>query len=192
MPGPGETIGRLARRFGLSRSALLYYDRIGLLRPSRRSGAGYRRYAPADAARLETICQYRAAGVPLAEIAGLLDRPADGAAGVLGRRLRALNGEIAGLRAQQGVIVRLLGRPALRRRAGALDKAGWTALLRAAGLDEEGTWAWHREFEAWSPEGHQDFLASLCLPPAEIARIRARSRGGAGAREDERRDRGGR
>lgn len=49
------TVGRLVRRFGLSRSALLYYDTIGLLRPSRRARGDYRRYGPADARRLEQI-----------------------------------------------------------------------------------------------------------------------------------------
>ncbi len=38
------TIGRLARRFGLSRSTLLYYDSIGLLSPSTRSAKDYRLY----------------------------------------------------------------------------------------------------------------------------------------------------
>lgn len=42
------TVGVLARRFGLARSTLLYYDRLGLLRPSSRSRAGYRSYSPAD------------------------------------------------------------------------------------------------------------------------------------------------
>jgi len=40
----GETVGRLARRFGLSRSALLYYHRIGLLVPSMGGDGRYRRY----------------------------------------------------------------------------------------------------------------------------------------------------
>ncbi len=30
----GITVGQLARRSGLSRATLLYYDRLGLLRPS--------------------------------------------------------------------------------------------------------------------------------------------------------------
>jgi hypothetical protein len=34
-------------------------------------------------------------------------------------------------------------------------------MLRAAGLDEDGMWAWYEEFEKSSPEGHQDFLESI-------------------------------
>ena len=39
-----HTAGKLARRYALSRSTLLYYHRIGLLVPSGRSAANYRVY----------------------------------------------------------------------------------------------------------------------------------------------------
>lgn len=48
-------ITELGKRFGLSRSTLLYYDRIGLLQPSGRTEAGYREYTRSDADRLERI-----------------------------------------------------------------------------------------------------------------------------------------
>ena len=66
-------ISELARRFGLSRSTLLYYDRLGLLRPSGRSQADYRQYSEDDLSRLERICFFRQAGLSLAEIARLLE-----------------------------------------------------------------------------------------------------------------------
>ena len=37
-----QTISQAAKKFKLSRSTLLYYDRIGLLRPTERTAAGYR------------------------------------------------------------------------------------------------------------------------------------------------------
>ncbi len=178
MSDAGLTIGRLARRFGLSRSTLLDDDRIGLLSASSRSGAGYRRYAPEEAERLAQICRYRSAGVPLADVRRILERR-DDVAPVLERRLAELNRDIARLRGQQDVIVRILKRTSLRRRARVLDRAQWVALLRAAGLDDDGMRAWHREFERTSPEAHQDFLESLRIPAADIRRIRAWSRGGA-------------
>jgi DNA-binding transcriptional MerR regulator len=49
------TISALARRFHLSRSTLLYYDRIGLLRPGGRSLKAYRQYGETEVARLEQI-----------------------------------------------------------------------------------------------------------------------------------------
>jgi DNA-binding transcriptional MerR regulator len=167
-----ETIGRLARRFGLSRSTLLYYDSLGLVRPSERTPSNYRRYSAADVARLEQVMRYRAAGVPLADVQRILDGPGAAPAAILERRLEALNAEIAALRQQQEVIVRILRRPSLRRRSRAIGKAQWVALLRAAGLDEAGMCAWHSEFERVAPAAHQDFLESLGLRPAEVSRIR--------------------
>ena len=39
-----KTIGQLGRQFGISRSSLIYYDKIGLIKPSARSEANYRLY----------------------------------------------------------------------------------------------------------------------------------------------------
>jgi len=170
------TVGRLARRFGLSRSTLLYYHSIGVLRPSARSEANYRVYTEADAARLEAICRYRKAGLALQEIRSLLDAPDDRTAAILERRLEALNDEIGQLREQQRVVVRLLRSRALRRETRSMDKAGWVAILRATGLGEEEMLRWHVEFERRAPEAHGDFLESLGIGADEVARIRSRSR----------------
>lgn len=172
-----RTVGRLAREAGLSRTTLLYYDRIGLLRPSGRSASGYRQYGAAAARRLESICRYREAGLTLSEIGKVLDGPRDGTAKILGERLETLNREISRLREQQRTVVKLLGDPRSLRRARALDKRAWKEVLRATGLDEEGMDRWHVEFERMSPEGHRDFLESLGIPPGEIRTIRAWARG---------------
>lgn len=83
------SVGRVGKRFGLSRSALLYYDRIGLLSPSRRSAAGYRVYAEPDVNRLAAICRYRAIGLSLEQIRDLLD-------GRAGRTGALLEGNVSG------------------------------------------------------------------------------------------------
>lgn len=171
-----ETISRLARRFGLSRSTLLHYDRIGLLRAPARSGAGYRRYGAEAARRLERICLYRSAGVPLSEIRRILDGPREGVAAALERRLVALREELARLRAQQDVIVRVLQRPDLARRYRGLDRAGWAALLQAVGLDEAAMLRWHAAFEEAAPDAHQEFLESIRVPATDIQRIRRMAR----------------
>ena len=176
MSGAPLTIGRLARRHGLSRSTLLYYDRIGLLHPSGRSAAGYRHYTPGDVRRLEQICLYRETGLPLAEIARLLSAAGTGIAAVLEKRLAELDGEIRRLRSQQEVILRMLQADPRSRPTGRLDKAGWVALLRAAGLDEAGMRLWHREFEQRFPRSHHEFLEGLGLPEREIQAIRRWSR----------------
>lgn len=166
------SVGRLGKRFGLSRTALLYYDRIGLLSPSGRSAAGYRIYREQDVRRLEAICRYRAIGLSLEQIRELLDGATDRVATLLEARLDQLNAEIDRLREQQRVIVRLLSNPKKLRAARAIDKDRWVAILRAAGLDDAAMHRWHVEFERMAPKAHQDFLESLGLPKGEVARIR--------------------
>ncbi len=171
------TIGRLARRFGLGRSTLLYYDRLGLLRPSGRTRAGYRVYDEAAVQRLDAICRYREVGLSLAEIAELLDgAPRGRTATLLAARLESLNVEIAALREQQRAIVRLLERPEALAGARAIDKQGWVAILRDAGLDDDAMERWHAAFERAAPEAHRDFLESLGLGPREVDAIRRRAR----------------
>lgn len=173
------TIRQLAAEFGLTRSTLLYYDRIGLLRPDYRTAAGYRLYNAADRARLAAICRYRAAGLTLEKIAAVLDaseKPKSAVNAALHARLTSLNREIAALRRQQQIVVDLLGPQRGARRTRIMNKERWVALLRAAGMDEPEMHQWHIAFERQSPEAHRDFLESLGIPAAEIRRIRRASR----------------
>lgn len=67
------TVGELAKRAGLTVRTLHHYDELGLLRPSGRSEAGYRRYGEADVLRLHRLLALRDAGLSLKAIAPLLD-----------------------------------------------------------------------------------------------------------------------
>lgn len=100
-------ITELGRLFSLSRSTLLYYDRIGLLRPSGRTQADYRLYTQEDLTRLERICFFRDAGLGLAEIANLLVS-GNKDSSILERRLREIGREIAGLKSQQRLIAGMI------------------------------------------------------------------------------------
>ncbi len=166
------TVGRLAKRFGLSRSTLLYYDRIGLLRPTGHMKGEYRHYSQADQERLERIVTYRRAGLSLDGIARVLDAPDSGLTLALEERLEALSGEIRSLQEQQRFILRLLGSADLPP-DGVLDKATWTGLLEKAGFSEQDMREWHARFEARSPEDHLRFLQLLCIPKDEIDMIRS-------------------
>lgn len=57
---------------GVTVRALHHYDRLGLLKPSRRTQAGYRLYSEHDLARLEQIVVLKFLGLPLKEIRDLL------------------------------------------------------------------------------------------------------------------------
>ncbi|MFT3710175.1 MAG: MerR family transcriptional regulator [Archangium sp.] len=163
------TVTALARRFGLSRTALLHYDRVGLLRPSQRTLAGARLYDERDVTKLEAISRYRRVGVPLARIKTLLET--GDTADVLTARLVQLDAEVAALEEQRRIVRALLGGGDASKPV-RLDKKGWVAILRGAGLDDAAMMRWHREFEARAPEAHRAFLSSLGLPAREVARIR--------------------
>ncbi|MDD5168599.1 MAG: MerR family transcriptional regulator [Syntrophales bacterium] len=169
-------IGQLAREFGLSRSTLLYYDRIGLLRPSGRSRANYRRYTEEDRRRLRLVCMYRQVGLSMAAIGRIIESPQSGVRDILEKRLLELGREISGLREQQQVIIRMLGDSSLRASLPVMDKESWVSLMRATGLDDEAMERWHKEFEKLSPLLHQEFLEGLGISKEEIASIREWSR----------------
>lgn len=170
------TPGKLAKRFGLSRTALLHYDTIGLLQPSSRSPNGYRHYGEPEVRRLEQICSLRTAGLPLKEIQRVLADPGNTLTEALEVRLDELNEHIERLRNQQRFIVGLLRTDEARGRIRVMSKALWISLLDAAGFSEADRGQWHADFEQQSPDKHQRFLEFLCIPDDEIATIRARAR----------------
>jgi len=168
----GVSIGRMAKRFGLSRSTLLYYDSIGLLTPSERTPANYRVYSDKDARRMEQIAVYRETGLPLQAIGAMLDGRIGASASILEERLVQINGEIQSLREQQQVLVKLLKNRKALRKSRVMTKARWVSILAATGMNEEDMRRWHVEFERMAPEAHQDFLESLGIPKKEIRAIR--------------------
>jgi MerR family transcriptional regulator, thiopeptide resistance regulator len=166
------TIGILAKKFQLSRSTLLYYDSIGLLKPSSRTRAAYRMYSKDDARRLEQICLYRRAGLPLEDVKRVLDSPENSLVSVLERRLDELSADVERLRQQQLFIIGLLKNNALFDRIGMMTKDAWVSLLVACGFSEGDMRRWHVEFERLSPEKHERFLQFLCISDEEIRAIR--------------------
>ena len=63
-----------AKRAGVTIRALHHYDRLGLLKPSGRTAAGYRLYTDRDLVRLEQIVALKFIGFPLSQIRELLNR----------------------------------------------------------------------------------------------------------------------
>jgi len=167
------TVSKLASRFGLSRTALLYYDRIGLLRPTLRTASGYRLYGEDAVERLRLIGTYKSAGLPLAEVRKLLDAPDRPNLGILKKRIVELDEEIAARRVQQRALVSLVRGLGDRRTSGAIDKDTWIGVLRSAGMDQKAMDRWHAEFERNAPAGHHSFLRWLGIPEKDALAIRA-------------------
>ncbi|MGH9677168.1 MAG: MerR family transcriptional regulator [Candidatus Acidiferrum sp.] len=67
----GIRSGELARLVGVSRDALRYYERKGLLPPPQRSSGGYRLYPPSALQRLRAIRGALALGFTVQELAGI-------------------------------------------------------------------------------------------------------------------------
>ncbi len=68
-------IGEVANLAHVSVRTLHHYDAIGLVRPSRRSEAGYRLYTAEDLERLQAVLLYKELGFGLGEIRDLLAEP---------------------------------------------------------------------------------------------------------------------
>ncbi|WP_089156764.1 MerR family transcriptional regulator [Micromonospora sp. NBS 11-29] len=91
------TVGQVARAARVTVRTLHHYDEIGLLRPSGRTPAGYRRYDDADLDRLQLVRYYRELGFPLDEIAQILDDPDADPPAHLRRQHELLSGRIGKL-----------------------------------------------------------------------------------------------
>ncbi|SEW35142.1 MerR family transcriptional regulator [Chitinophaga arvensicola] len=70
------SVKKLSQLAGVSVRTLHLYDKMDLLKPSVRTGAGYRLYGEKELLRLQQILFYRELDFPLKEICDILDDPA--------------------------------------------------------------------------------------------------------------------
>ena len=104
------TMRDLCRDSGLSRSTILYYDSLELLKPVGRSAANYRLYSDESLKILKRICLYREAGVSLDDIKTLLSIPENGDTNIaiLENTLSRLNRQIGDLQEKQKTIINMI------------------------------------------------------------------------------------
>ena len=69
------TVNQVAKASGVSVRALHHYDEIGILKPASIGQNRYRYYGREELLRLQQILIHRELGIPLTEIAALLDDP---------------------------------------------------------------------------------------------------------------------
>ena len=93
---------------GVTVRTLHHYDKLGLLQPSGRTDAGYRRYTGSDVRRLHLILAYRQLGLGLKDIAALLGSGAPALQPVLEQQLLAMRKEAARLQRAISLVERLL------------------------------------------------------------------------------------
>jgi DNA-binding transcriptional MerR regulator len=158
-------VGDLADSTGLTVRTLHHYDEIGLLRPSGRDSAGYRRYDAADLRRLHQIVALRGFGLSLAEIGDLLDGSVADPRDLLRDQLDQLAARIRAAERARWTLLRVLA---------ALDdrvEPDTQALIDVIGvtnaMDQPLTPAQVRQMQA-------DRAAKLAaMTPEEIARLNA-------------------
>lgn len=127
-------IGEVSRRSGVSARMLRHYESLGLVRPSGRTGSGYREYSGDDIRRIFHIESLRSLGMSLREIGRALDEPGFTPSALVADLVRQARDRIA---AETELLTRL-------RRIDAAEPAGWedvlqiVALLQALGAQSAG------------------------------------------------------
>ncbi|MER6501990.1 MerR family transcriptional regulator [Streptomyces sp. NPDC001455] len=117
-------IGEVARRSGVSARMLRHYESLGLVRPSGRSGSGYREYSGEDIRRIFHIESLRSLGLSLREIGRALDDPGFTPSALVDDLVRQTRERVA---AETELLTRLV-------RIGAADPADWTDVLKVVAL----------------------------------------------------------
>ena len=69
-----RTVKEISDLTGISVRTLHYYDEIGILKPTEKSGAGYRLYDDKALETLQQILFFREFDIPLKEIKAVMDK----------------------------------------------------------------------------------------------------------------------
>lgn len=145
-PSKGELmykISELAAQVGLSRTTLLYYEKLGLITGKRLSN-GYRVYNDYDAQRLRLIQQLHAGGLTLKECKACLNAKINRQ--ILLNRLSQLDDEITKKQNSRRLLLALLG--------------------------ETGHKEWHETIDKAAPNAHLDWLIKQGFNEKEALRIK--------------------
>ncbi|MET7668255.1 HEAT repeat domain-containing protein [Micromonospora luteifusca] len=127
-------IGEVARRSGITARMLRHYESLGLVRPTGRTGAGYREYSGEDLRLIFQVESLRSLGLSLREVRRALNDPAFTPSGLVDDLVSQTRRRIAG---EMELLTRL-------RRIGAAEPADWedvfqiVALLQALGSESAG------------------------------------------------------
>jgi DNA-binding transcriptional MerR regulator len=126
---------------GVTVRTLHHYDRLGLLKPTGRTSAGYRLYGERDLARLQQIVTLKFIGLPLKQIKSLLDRNALDLQSTL-----RLQREILGERRRQiESAIEAIARA--ERHIASGDEPDWEALAKIIEVIEmQNNWDWVKKY----------------------------------------------
>ena len=109
-------IGDFARRAGVSASAVRFYEKRGLMPPSRRQANGYRSYGADDLRIIRLIGEARALGFTLGDVERFMSRPSAERRDkrkllpVLEARLTLLDRHLAAIQDQRTAVIAFMDR----------------------------------------------------------------------------------
>ncbi|MDD1017322.1 MerR family transcriptional regulator [Pseudomonas rubra] len=130
-------ISELAQKVALSRSTLLYYEKLGLISSTRQAN-GYRSYSEHDLQQLRLLQQLQAGGLTLKECQACLETRIDRS--LLLERLQALEHEIEEKQQSRDLLAAMLGMASMRGWHQALENqapGAHLAWLLKQGFDEK-------------------------------------------------------
>jgi DNA-binding transcriptional MerR regulator/predicted O-methyltransferase YrrM len=136
-------ISELALKVGLSRSTLLYYEKLGLI-SSKRQANGYRTYSEHDLQQLKLLQQLQAGGLTLKECQACLDTRIDRS--LLLERLQTLEQEIAQKQQSRDLLAAMLGKASMR--------------------------GWHQALESQAPGAHLAWLLKQGFNEKQALRLK--------------------
>lgn len=136
-------ISELAQHVGLSRSTLLYYEKLGLI-SAKRQANGYRSYSENDLQRLVLLQQLQAGGLSLKECQACLEAKIDREK--LLHRLDVLDDEIAKKQKARELLSSMLGMNSMRE--------------------------WHQTIEQQAPSAHLDWLMKQGFDEKQAMRLK--------------------
>lgn len=136
-------ISQLAERAAVSRTTLLYYEKLGIIQGARLSN-GYRSYSEKDLQRLLLLQKLQAGGLTLSECHACLDAKINRS--VLQQRLSQLDEEIAQKQKSRQLLAALLGESSLSE--------------------------WHDSLEQLAPDAHLDWLIKQGFDEKQAMRLK--------------------
>ncbi len=136
-------ISELAKQVGLSRTALLYYEKLELI-TGRRLENGYRVYSELDLQRVRLIQQLHLGGLTLKECKVCLESKIDKA--LVKQRLKALDEEI--------------------------EQKQKSRILLAAIVGEGDLKSWHERLDKLAPDAHLDWLKTQGFSDKEALQLK--------------------
>ncbi len=136
-------ISQLAEQLGISRTTLLYYEKLGLIKGKRLEN-GYRTYSNADLQRLQLLQKLQAGGLTLKECQACLDTKVD--RDMLVERLAQLDQEVEQKQRARALLASMLGESSLTE--------------------------WHQSLDQLAPDAHFEWLMKQGFDEKQAMRLK--------------------